>query len=816
MEIIKNTINLKENKMKRLKLLWIFILLLGLVGCGSSTQYTIRFQSNEGSSVASIIIDGMTLPSLAESNREGYSFDGWYFDNDTFVLPVTQAAIQENPIVANITIFAKWIPNSYTIFFEENGGSLVDDMIDPYKTPIILPIPVREYFDFNGWYMDEALTIPATYEWIPLGNQTLYASWEPTTYTITFDEAGGTDVENIVGLANELICAPIEPTRPGFVFDGWYEDLLSEAFVFTQMPTRDLTLIAKWIVDSTYITFDTNGGSDVAPLAGEALSPIHAPVEPIRDGYSFGGWFTDASYQYFFRFDTMPVENLTLFAKWNQNPSLQSGNADAMRSIGYAYFYQGVQMQYDQGTGRRMVQFSPELATSDYYLFMDCSSFANAVYQYAFGINVTPTTTFTSTNTYSYMDYAMLNQGTSSEVIYYIENANYSNTIDQISLLSTIWASLQPGDLIVYRRDNNNAGHVMMYVGDNMFIHSTGSDYNYTYNEERFENSGTVLELAASELFVNTNSSRYLFKSNFNRFCVLRPMNREGIELTSSAISRYHLEGLDIEKTCSVPNLGSVQLGDEITYTIHLENKGFQNLGYFQVSDQVGSYATLVDANYEGDIIDDHVYFYMPGISARSTITLQYTVQITSDEDSSGEVLASDQGKLDEIILNPLYHTLIKLSEDDLLILTQKIFQTIQSKTYTASIDLLKSIYQEFSEEIDAANPLSSYTALTPIYNSLMSVYLLYGGKAYNQNSAYNCEAHVRYLIISQFCVGDILFLYSGSSFAPLIYNGTRFVYLDVAGGLVKQYATTQEINDLLDSAQGYQGYRVIRPILEM
>jgi uncharacterized repeat protein (TIGR01451 family) len=356
----------------------------------------------------------------------------------------------------------------------------------------------------------------------------------------------------------------------------------------------------------------------------------------------------------------------------------------------------------------------------------------------------------------------------------------------------------------------------MMYVGDNMFIHSTGSDYNYTTNAERLESAGTVLELDANELFVNTTSSRYLFKSNVNKICVLRPMNRNSIAFTAQAISRYHLDGLMVEKSASTPNLASVTLGEELTYTITLTNRGKQTISYCEVTDQVSDDASLISCNYEGEITENQVKFTLVNLTPNSTTTLQYTVKATEDLSAKGTVLDSDDARMENIPINPMYHTLIQYDDGELQSLMQLIYQKIDSTSYTSSLDLLKVVYSEFATAMGATNPLDGYTTLTSIYNAQMSASLLYGGTTYNKNSQYNRDERVRYLFATHFTIGDILFLYNGSTFKTYIYNGARFVYLDVAATLVKQYATVQEIKTLLESAQGYQSYKIIRPIMAM
>jgi uncharacterized repeat protein (TIGR02543 family) len=65
------------------------------------------------------------------------------------------------------------------------------------------------------------------------------------------------------------------------------------------------------------ITFDSNGGSEVASISGHSGKAISAPAEPTRDKYTFGGWYADAELQYGYTISVMPEKNLKLYAKWN-------------------------------------------------------------------------------------------------------------------------------------------------------------------------------------------------------------------------------------------------------------------------------------------------------------------------------------------------------------------------------------------------------------------------------------------------------------------------------------------------------------------
>ena len=132
---------------------------------------------------------------------------------------------------------------------------------------------------------------------------TLYAKWAANTYTITFDTAGGSEIAPITQDYGTVITAPEAPTREGYTFIGWDKEIP------TTMPAENMTVTAQWEINQYTITFDTNGGSEIAPITQDYGTAITAPADPTREGYTFIGWDTEIP-------TTMPAENITLKAQW--------------------------------------------------------------------------------------------------------------------------------------------------------------------------------------------------------------------------------------------------------------------------------------------------------------------------------------------------------------------------------------------------------------------------------------------------------------------------------------------------------------------
>ncbi len=134
-------------------------------------------------------------------------------------------------------------------------------------------------------------------------NITLYAKWAANTYTITFDTAGGSEIAPITQDYGTVITAPEAPTREGYTFIGWDKEIP------TTMPTENMTVTAQWEINQYTITFDTSGGSEIAPITRDYGTAITAPADPTREGYTFMGWDREIP-------TTMPAENITLKARW--------------------------------------------------------------------------------------------------------------------------------------------------------------------------------------------------------------------------------------------------------------------------------------------------------------------------------------------------------------------------------------------------------------------------------------------------------------------------------------------------------------------
>jgi len=258
-------------------------------------KYTITFDTDGGSSVGPITQDYNTeVAEPEEPTKEGYTFGKWVDDRGQEVtFPMDMPA-------KDVTIKATWTINQYTITFDTVGGTAIAPIKQDYNTTVTAPAdPTKTGYTFDGWDKE----IPAT---MPAENVTIKAQWTINQYTITFDTDGGSAVAAITQDYNTAVTAPTAPTKTGYTFAGW------DAEIPANMPAENVTITAKWNINQYTITFDTAGGSDVAPITQDYATAVTAPANPTKTGYTFAGW--DKAIP-----ATIPAENVTITAQWTIN-----------------------------------------------------------------------------------------------------------------------------------------------------------------------------------------------------------------------------------------------------------------------------------------------------------------------------------------------------------------------------------------------------------------------------------------------------------------------------------------------------------------
>ncbi len=193
-----------------------------------------------------------------------------------------------------------YLPGTY------GTGSAVTDM-KPHNNILTLrgALFTRAGYTQVGWSTVDGGEKVYGFEDVYTQNEalTLYPVWNTNKYTITFDTNGGSEIAPITQDYGTEITAPDNPTRKGYTFKGWDKEIPET------MPAENITVKAQWEINQYTITFDTNGGSEIAPITQDYGTEITAPDNPTRKGYTFKGWDKEIP-------KAMPAENITITARW--------------------------------------------------------------------------------------------------------------------------------------------------------------------------------------------------------------------------------------------------------------------------------------------------------------------------------------------------------------------------------------------------------------------------------------------------------------------------------------------------------------------
>ena len=264
---------------------------------GSSENIQIIVKNGESFTAPSA--EGLPRPDGISEDAQLYWSDengNCYKPGDTVPADVSRLSITGDYEVI-------YLPGTY------GTGSAVTDM-KPHNNILTLrgALFTRAGYTQVGWSTVDGGEKVYGFEDVYTQNEalTLYPVWNTNKYTIAFDTNGGSEIAPITQDYGTEITAPANPTRKGYTFKGWDKEIPET------MPAENMTITAQWEINQYTITFDTNGGSEIAPITQDYGTEITAPDNPTRKGYTFKGWDKEIP-------ETMPAENITVKVQWEIN-----------------------------------------------------------------------------------------------------------------------------------------------------------------------------------------------------------------------------------------------------------------------------------------------------------------------------------------------------------------------------------------------------------------------------------------------------------------------------------------------------------------
>ncbi|RKP46277.1 hypothetical protein D7Z26_24665 [Cohnella endophytica] len=275
--------------------------------------------------------------------RTGYTFAGWNTKADGSGTSYAANGTANFTIgAADVTLYAQWTANSYTVSFDSKGGSNVSSQTVDFGQAVSAPSdPSRTGYTFGGWHADINLLIPYSFT-TPIGatDFKLYAKWIINSYRVIYNGNGNTGGSVPAGGSQEFGSSVVVQgnagnlEKTGHTFAGWNTEAdgkgtsYKEDDAFT-IGAADVTLYAAWSVNRYVVTYDGNGsdgGSVPASGSHDYRSSVAVPNNTgdlTLTGYSFAGWNTEADgsgtrYDVGDTFE-MGASDAKLYAMWTIN-----------------------------------------------------------------------------------------------------------------------------------------------------------------------------------------------------------------------------------------------------------------------------------------------------------------------------------------------------------------------------------------------------------------------------------------------------------------------------------------------------------------
>ena len=275
---------------------------------GCQKTYTITFDANGGICEVDTIDckkkDTIYVPS--EPTREGYTFLYWEKDGSQFDF--------NEAITSSFTLVAKWEIQKYDVIFDTDGGTYIEDQKVEYGKTIQVDNPTKEGYEFVGWSLNGEIYDVST----PIKNNLiLLAIWTDVKYTVTFDVAGGDELEPIK-IKNGESLGKIIPTKEHNSFVCWL--LNGEVYDPTTPITSNITLVASWKEDYKVTIHYNNNDPDLVLYAkeGQSINDLGGIDSPIKEGYKFINFYYDEEFTKAMLIFSKINNDIDLYAKFSK------------------------------------------------------------------------------------------------------------------------------------------------------------------------------------------------------------------------------------------------------------------------------------------------------------------------------------------------------------------------------------------------------------------------------------------------------------------------------------------------------------------
>jgi len=401
------------------------------------------------------------------------------------------------------------------------------------------------------------------------------------------------------------------------------EDLIIGDLLFVKAENNtDL-----YIFDGDNLIF-LNEGYDVKitekVLTSLSDADLYAVLRPSMSiGESFG-------YDAFDNFDDLTLEQKAL---------VETAKAYLLR--GYRLQYDDSRMSstyettLDRGEFRWQIGlYEPEDYTSQKWGYVNCAGFTYEVYRTALGMDLGDLYSTAALASY-------YSSGVEGAPMYPYDCVPkfFTDEALRTAEIERFRATLKVGDLIVTRKSGN--GHVMMYIGNDTVIHSTGASFNYSGDSETYEPTIRYMNVFGYLFDPEAKSCIFRQDSEINRLCIVRPLDLYEGKIPENTLNRIeNLKDIVSEKLSSHCEGVTVNKGETITYSFVIKNIGKEKRT-LMVTDRIPEGTTFISSdNY---FLDGNMLNWLIEVAPDETSIVSYTVRVEAE---NGAYIYGSDGKV--------------------------------------------------------------------------------------------------------------------------------------------------------------------------